>query len=129
MTEVMQFTNEQCISWGTVGEVTVIRLLPMADGRVEIYEILNGEILGVLQGVPNSRIVINLAAVQDLSSQMLGILAALYRRVSTPGGVVAVCGLGPEAARIMKLTRMETLLKIFPDEAAALRALAGDGKR
>lgn len=128
MTDGLTLTDEQYISWGIADDVAVIRLRPLDNTRVEAYEILNGEIVAVLQASPQARIVINLEHVQDLSSQMLGILAALYRRVSSPGGVVAVCGLGTEALRIIKLTRMDTILKVYADEAAARRALATDGK-
>jgi len=124
MTEALAFTEEMCIVWGVADGMTIIRLRPISDGRVELYEILNGEIVGVLQASPHRRVIINLEQVRDLSSQMLGILAALYRRVSSPGGVVAVCGLGDEAERIIRLTRMDTLLRVFPDEAAARKALA-----
>lgn len=123
MTDVPAFTEEMCIVWGIADGMTIIRLRPISDGRIELYEILNGEIVGVLQASPHRRVVINLEQVQELSSQMLGILAALYRRVSSPGGVVAVCGLGAEAERIIKLTRMDTLLKVFPDESTARKAL------
>ncbi len=122
MTDHAAFTEAQCIAWRLTDGALVIRVRPVPGSRVESYELLHGEIVEALQRAPRSKVIINLSEVTDLSSQMLGILAALYRRVSSPGGIVAVCGLSPESERILRLTRMDTLLKVCRDEAAAQQA-------
>ena len=67
------------------------------------------------------RLVLNFAAVERMSSQIVGAVAAAHRRcAAADGGQLRLCGLRPELAEVFALTGLAGPVAIFPDERAAL---------
>ncbi len=66
-----------------------------------------------------SRIIVNFAGVERLSSQFVGALAAASRRSRASGGELRICGLRPELASLFEITGLIGPIALFPDEAAA----------
>jgi anti-sigma B factor antagonist len=56
--------------------------------------------------------VLDLAGVRFLSSQTLGTLVALQRKARAAGGGIALAGVGPNIARMFRITRLDSLLTI-----------------
>lgn len=69
----------------------------------------------------NHRIVLNFAAVERLSSQVVGTVLEAHRRCEgRDGGRLKLCGLRPDVVRVFELAGVAGRLAIEPDEAAAL---------
>jgi anti-sigma B factor antagonist len=68
------------------------------------------------------QLVLDLSAVQDMSSEMLGELIALYKKL---GSRLALCGVQPAVAIMLEWTKLNRLFRIVADRDAALQAMTG----
>jgi anti-anti-sigma factor len=102
------------------GDVTVVQVL---DHQL-IHETPLAELRGELRDLTAagcSRIVLNLARVEQVSSQFLEILTTLDRLCSSrPGGCLKLCKIGPEVRRIIELCGLERHFEVAADLPSAL---------
>jgi len=69
------------------------------------------------------RIVVDLSVVTLLSSMGLGGLVTLNKQCREHGGALVICGLTPEIAGLLKLTRLDKMLQIMPERIGAVGAI------
>ena len=69
-----------------------------------------------------TKIVLDLAEVELMDSTGLGTLLSLLKRMP-PGGSLTLCGCGSAVMELIKLTRLDRVFQVFPDAAAAAKAL------
>ena len=102
------------------GDVAVVKILahrlvdgpPLEELRAEV-----GQVVGDLRGV---NLLIDLAAVDFLSSAMLDTLCQLYRRLHAAGGQLKLCRLNQSIAEVFRITNLDRLFPIHADAAEAL---------
>jgi anti-sigma B factor antagonist len=70
------------------------------------------------------RLLIDLSSVSIMDSTGLGALASAVKAIG-PEGTVALAGVRQGVAILLKLTRMETVFRVFATEAEAVEALLG----
>jgi anti-anti-sigma factor len=68
----------------------------------------------------HTRLVVNFAGVRYLSSEVLGILAGLQRKVDPVRGSIVLCGLAPLLWDMVRITHLDRVFDICGDEAEAL---------
>jgi anti-anti-sigma factor len=66
------------------------------------------------------RMVIQLDGLPQLTSRMLGQLAALGERIKKEGGMLRLCGLSQAARESLRTTRLDRLLPCYEDRTAAV---------
>ncbi|HEU5115685.1 MAG TPA: STAS domain-containing protein [Isosphaeraceae bacterium] len=76
----------------------------------------------VEEGVSN-RFVLNLGAIRYLSSNGIGILATLRKRLDAVGGTLVACQVDPEVHQLLKYTNLDRLIPILDTEQDALAVL------
>ncbi|GIX02777.1 MAG: STAS domain-containing protein [Thermogutta sp.] len=81
---------------------------------------LGQELFSLVDQGNRTKLLLNFANVQFLSSGALGKLRALENRVSKRGGVVKLCSINPNIYEVFKITRFDTIFQIFKTEADAL---------
>ncbi len=69
---------------------------PLADG---VWRLLQQRVL--------LRLVLQLDEIEVLSSRLLGQLILLYKRISSRGGVMRLCGLSPGNREVLRLCRLD----------------------
>jgi anti-sigma B factor antagonist len=70
----------------------------------------------------NGRLVIDFTRVEFLSSQAIGIVMGLNKKVSQiKGGKLVLCGVGPQLLQLLKITRLDRLLKIAKNQQEAIK--------
>jgi anti-sigma B factor antagonist len=70
-------------------------------------------------------LVLSFSAVDRLSTEMLGKILALHRKVQTRGGRLVLCAIKPALFEIFKILRLPQLLTIYADEQEALQKFSG----
>jgi anti-sigma B factor antagonist len=68
-----------------------------------------------------SQILLNLSEVQFVDSSGLGALLSLLRQLGE-GGNLMLCGIAENVMNLFRLTRLNRVFQIYPDEAQALAA-------
>ncbi|MGI8741883.1 MAG: STAS domain-containing protein [Bryobacteraceae bacterium] len=74
-----------------------------------------------------SRILLNMSAVPYVDSAGLGAIASCHVKALGAGGGISLFQVTQRVTELLKLTRMNEKLAIFPDEEAALASLASQG--
>lgn len=69
------------------------------------------------------KMVLDFRKVRTLSSQALGILINLRKKISEQKGELVLCALSPEIMQLFKIAQLKSLFKFTEDEASALAAL------
>jgi anti-sigma B factor antagonist len=70
------------------------------------------------------QIILDFEKVQYLSSQALGILMALRKKMEKlPHSSLVLCGVGPKLMELIKITRLDKLLQIKPSQKEAVKVL------
>ena len=68
------------------------------------------------------RLVLDFHKVKILSSQMLGVLIGLLKRIRSDRGRVVICGMKAELHKVFKITNMDKLFSFYETEGHALRS-------
>jgi anti-sigma B factor antagonist len=68
------------------------------------------------------KIVLDFEKVQYLSSQAIGIVLTMNKKLgSLPNSKLVLCGVGPKLMELIKITRLDKVLTIKPSQREALR--------
>lgn len=68
------------------------------------------------------RMLLDFSGVMFISSQAIGVLLTLNKKIKAIKGEVALCGIKPDLMKVFKITRIDKLFKFFDNEKAALDA-------
>ena len=69
------------------------------------------------------KVVVDFCEVKFFSSQVLGVLLELWRRVEGFHGKVAISGINPQLYRVFKITNLDKLFEFFEDKKSAVESL------
>ena len=70
----------------------------------------------------NGKLVLDFTKVEYLSSQAIGMVVGLHKKVAkVPGGKLVLCGVGPQLMQLLKITRLDRLLKVVNTQEEALK--------
>ena len=70
------------------------------------------------------RLLVNFGGVRYLSSDVLGILAAVHKKIDPVRGRIHLCGLDSLLRDMLRITHLDRVLDVCTDEAEALELLA-----
>ena len=68
------------------------------------------------------KVVVDFCGVKFFSSQVLGVLLKLWRRVEGYQGKVAISGINPQLHRVFKITNLDKLFEFFEDRKSAVES-------
>jgi anti-sigma B factor antagonist len=105
------------------GAITVVRLTAPTLVEQWLIQVVGDELYRLAQE-SGARILVDLGAVQQISSSVVAKLIELQRRLHLVGGRVAVCCLQPDVADLFRVTHIDQILRVAPDRQHGLRALA-----
>ena len=75
----------------------------------------------------NKKLLLNFQGVQFMSSAMIGKLVLTNKKAKTSEIDLKLCTISPNVHEVFKITRLNKVFKIYPDEEKALKAFGGGG--
>jgi anti-anti-sigma factor len=100
---VVQFTTESLMN--------PLELERIGQGLYRLVDELN-----------KRQVVLDFEKVKYLSSQAIGIILTLNKKLSQfKDGAFVLCGVGPQLLQLLKITRLDKLLTIKPSQAEAVK--------
>ena len=85
-------------------------------------EALGDDLYRLVDDQDQRRLVLDFGQVQYISSQAIGILAKLHRKLSTlKGGLLILCNLSPRLLELLRIVRFDKLITIKPTQVEAIR--------
>lgn len=115
----VQHLHVEPIAGVTVVTVTGTRI--SAATRAALYALA----ADLVHQPPPRRVVVDLAEVQYLTSEAIGILITFQKNVREAGGVVKICGADPHLRELFRLTRVDQLIEVRSSRREAIAAFAG----
>jgi len=105
-----------------VGDITVVRFIDRKILDEASIQELGQELFSLVEKERRSKLVLNFAAVEFLSSAALGKLISLNNKAKAHGGVLKMSNIRPEIYEVFAITKLNKLFDIKDDEADALAA-------
>ena len=107
------------------GKFTVVEFqTPSLMNPLEL-ERIGGGLFKLVDEEKRDRLVLDFAKVQYLSSQAIGIILTLNKKLAASpagGGRLVLCGVGPQLMQLLKITRLDRILTIKADQKDAVGA-------
>ncbi len=117
--------NLQKIGGVTVVEFTTASLMDRID-----LEKLGQDLYKLVDEQDLRNIIIDFHVVQYLSSQAIGILLSLRKKmVALKGSHLVMCGVGPRLMELLKITRLDVVFTVKADQKDALRWMERQGAK
>ena len=103
-----------------IGDVLVLRFESSAELVMGSRELT--ELARCLPDPNDSKVVLDLSRVSRIDSSGLGELMRLYTHLVRAEGALKVVNPSPPLARVLRMTRIDSVLETHDDETAALRS-------
>lgn len=104
-----------------VGDVTVVHFTDRRIVEASEIQILADELNQLVQD-GRRKLLLNFDTVVYKSSMVLGTLTSLNGRLREMGGKLVLCGISKDIREVYRITRLDTVLAIVPDEQTGLRS-------
>lgn len=69
------------------------------------------------------KMVIDFSQVRFFSSQVLGLLVDVWRRMKDLGGALTISGINPQLTRVFRITRLDNLFSFYENAEMAVASL------
>ena len=103
------------------GAVLVVAVEGRIDGSTA--DEFHGQLLASIES-GETRVLLDFSDLTYINSAGLRIVLVAARRLKEGNGQFAICGLTENVASVFKISGFETIIKIFPDQGAALASYA-----
>jgi anti-anti-sigma factor len=107
-----------------IGDVTVVRINLRTLLGDPTTEGIFRQTFSIIDDAGRRKLVLNLHAVEFLSSAAMGHLVTLYRKALAAEARLVLCNVTPTVASVLQVTRLADILVAYGDEREAVRALA-----
>ena len=109
-----------------IGDNTVIEFTsPSLMDPIELEQIAQ-QLYKLIDEQDRRRIILDFEKVQYLSSQAIGILLAMQKKLSAlKKSDLVLCGVGARLMELLRITRLDRVLTIKPSQKEAIRMLGG----
>lgn len=114
---------EQIIQISTDGNVTIVSFVMETITGLSGLEQINERLRSLIADNQPAKIVVDFDGVKFFSSQVLGLLVDVWRRLSDYGGIMLISGINPQLNRVFKITNLDKIFEFYPDRASAVKAM------
>jgi anti-sigma B factor antagonist len=124
----MNENNNIDIQIKTLDDITVVVFNVASISDVAGIETVSKQIKQFIADNRPKKMVIDFVHVKFFTSQTLGLLLDLWRKLQANGGEVVISGINPQLHRVFKITNLDKIFRFFPDEQTALMAFDTNSK-
>ena len=105
------------------GDVLILRLDVVSISAMSDIEQIARLFRQSVQEHQPRHLVVDFSSVRFFSSQMLGLLVDVWRKLHDSGGTVAVCGINPQLTRVFRITNLDKLFSFYESVQQAVNAI------
>jgi len=108
-----------------VNKATVIEFrIPSLMDPVQL-ETIQKQLFKLVDEEDKRLVILDFSKVEFLSSQAIGIVIGLHRRLATlPHSKLLLCGVNGKLVELLKITRLDRVLTVKPSQKEAINSLA-----
>lgn len=115
--------NTEMLEVTTDSGVIVVSFKKASIGGIGEVETIAESLRGLITDQGPCSMVVDFSAVSFFSSQMLGLLVDIWRRIKDKGGVLSISGINPQLTRVFRITHLDNLFQFHEDTETAVCAL------
>ena len=107
------------------GKHTVIEFQTPSLMNPQDLERVGSQLFRMVDEEKRTRVVLDFGKVKYLSSQAIGIILTLNKKLTggaAGGEGLVLCGVGPQLMQLLKITRLDRILTIKPTQKEAMQA-------
>ena len=105
-----------------IGDIAVVNFVDKKILDEQNIQMIGDDLFRLVDELGRRKILLNFGNVEFLSSAALGKLITLNRKVQAVRGKLVLCGIAKEILEVFKITKLDKLFTICPDEQAALQS-------
>ena len=109
----------------TKDDVVVVVFNSASISAVHDLEDISKKMLDYISENCPGKIVVDFQRVKFFSSQTLGLLLHIWRKLKGYGGQVVISGINPNLNRVFKITNLDKIFDFYPDAKTAVEAICG----
>ena len=113
----------ECLELDKVEEVAVVKFRDKKVMDPSRIEQMGKELLELIDGEDNERMLINFDNVSFFSSAAINKLIVLEKQVRAKGGQLRLCNLRPEVRDLFSYTSLDKMFQIDQEQVEAIEAL------
>lgn len=118
--------DKKMINFVTTQGVTVVSFNEASIYSLSNVDQVNDELRRFVTQDKPEKMIVDFSGVKFISSQMLGLLVDLWRKMTEHEGVVLISGIVPQINRVFKITNLDKIFDFYPDVESALKTLGQD---
>jgi len=111
------------IDISTDSGVTIISFRLASISGVSGLEQLSNELRNYITDNKPKEVVVDFLGVKFFSSQMLGLLVDMWRKITEYEGVLLISGINPQLSRVFKITNLDKIFQFCPDRQTAVKRI------
>ena len=110
---------------GKNSDICIVSFGSASISGISDIDQLSGQLHQFIADNRPGKMVIDFADVRFFSSQLLGLLVDVWKRLKDYDGVLVICGINPHLTRVFKITSLDRIFEFYPDRSGAIEALDG----
>ncbi len=103
--------------------VFVVSFKQASIGGIGEVEKIAEALRDLIQNADVCNMVVDFSNVSFFSSQMLGLLVDIWRRIKDKGGALLISGINPQLTRVFRITHLDKLFNFYENTEAAVSSL------
>lgn len=115
--------DQPTIDIEVLDDVTVVSFTIHAISSVNGIEAVSEQIRAYIAEHQPEKMVVDFGKVKFLSSQMLGLLVDVWRRLGAYGGNMVISGINPQLNRVFKITNLDKIFEFAADRDSAVEQI------
>jgi len=115
--------TEQIMQISKEGDVMVVSFGLESITGLSGLEQISSQLRALITEEKPGKLIVDFAGVKFFSSQMLGLLVDVWRKLGDYGGTVLISGINPQLNRVFKITNLDKIFDFYPDRASAVKAM------
>jgi anti-sigma B factor antagonist len=100
--------------------VSIVRFTSHAIVDAHAIQLVSDELFRLVDELGHRKLLLDFGTVRSISSTLLTALLKLHHKLKSIRGQLALCGVGPDLLQVFKITKLDDVFSMYPDEAKAL---------
>lgn len=114
-----QRNDNEVLDITTNDDIWIVLFKQSSIGSMGEIEKIADALRKLISAQQPAKMIIDFSNVRFFSSQMLGLLVDLWRRMKDTGGKLLICGINPQLIRVFRITHLDKLFDFYENSAAA----------
>ena len=107
----------------TIDDIWIVSFKQASISGIGGVEKIAKTLRELVQDHDGCRMVVDFSNVCFFSSQMLGLLVDIWRRMKERGGTLLVSGINPQMTRVFRITHLDKLFEFYENTDTAVASL------